>query len=62
VSQAAASAVPAAIEYSPGQLRLTGVKLTADQITQTNARLRPQGYRLETSNDATVLRTLEDSS
>jgi general secretion pathway protein L len=62
VSDAAALAAPAAIEYSPGQLRLTGVKLTADQATQANERLRPQGYRLETGGDAPVLRALEEQS
>ena len=62
VSDAAALATPAVIEYSSGQLRLTGVKLTASQTAQANERLRPQGYRLETGNDATVLRALEDLS
>ncbi|MDR0457674.1 MAG: general secretion pathway protein GspL [Burkholderiaceae bacterium] len=54
--------VPAAIEYSPGQLRLTGVQPSADQLTQANARLRPQGYQLKTENDTLVLRTLNEAS
>jgi len=56
------AATPAAIEYSPGQLRLTGTKLTADQIAQANERLRPQGYQLKTESDALVLRTLDEAS
>ncbi|MDR2991061.1 MAG: general secretion pathway protein GspL [Burkholderiaceae bacterium] len=56
------AAVPAAIEYSPGQLRLTDVKLSAEQTTQANERLRPQGYQIKTESDAAVLRTLEEPS
>ena len=51
---------PTAIEYSSGQLRLTDVKLTADQITQANQRLRPQGYQLKTDSAALVLRALDE--
>jgi general secretion pathway protein L len=56
------AATPAAIEYSPGQLRLTDVKLTADQVTRANERLRPQGYQLKTESAATVLRALDEAS
>ncbi|MDR0479855.1 MAG: general secretion pathway protein GspL [Burkholderiaceae bacterium] len=56
------AAMPAAIDYSPGQLRLTSVKLTTDQMTQINARLRPQGYQIQTESDAAVLRTLAEVS
>jgi general secretion pathway protein L len=57
-----AAAVPAAIEYSPGQLRLTDVKLSAGQTAQANERLRPQGYQIKTESDDAVLRTLEEPS
>jgi general secretion pathway protein L len=56
------TSIPAAIEYSPGQLRLTDVKLSADQVTQANERLRPQGYQIKTESDAAVLRTLDEPS
>jgi general secretion pathway protein L len=54
------AAKPTAIEYSSGQLRLADVKLTADQVTQANERLRPQGYQLKTENGTAVLRALDE--
>lgn len=55
------AAIPTVIDYRLGQLRLTNIKLSADQVAQTNARLRPLGYRISTENDATVLRTLDET-
>jgi general secretion pathway protein L len=55
------AATPAVIDYRPGQLRLTGVKLSADQLAQTNARLRPQGYQVDAESDAAVLRTIDEA-
>jgi general secretion pathway protein L len=54
--------LPAAIEYSPGQLRLRDVKLTGEQATQANERLRPQGYQIKTESDALVLLALDEGA
>jgi general secretion pathway protein L len=48
--------VPTAIDYSPGELRLKGVPLSADALSQANQRLRPLGYQLGTAGDSSVLR------
>lgn len=49
---------PTAFEFAPGALRLKGVALSADDLTEARARLRPLGYRLDaegTGNDASIM-------
>ena len=54
--QVDAAAVPTAFEFSPGELRIKGVQLSASELTQARAQLRPLGYRLDTEEGAAVLR------
>ena len=54
--QVDAAAVPTAFEFSPGELRVKGVQLSASALTQARAQLRPLGYRLDTEDGAAVLR------
>ena len=51
-----AGAAPTTIEFTAGELRAKGVELPASQLTDTNQRLRPLGYQLQTEADTLVLR------
>ncbi|MCK9516277.1 MAG: type II secretion system protein GspL [Ottowia sp.] len=51
-----ASLVPAALEFTPGQLRLDGVQLRAQAVADLQARLRQQGYALQASDTTLTLR------
>lgn len=45
-----------ALEYSGGELRLTGMRLPASDLAGTNERLRTSGYALAPDGEALVLR------
>ncbi len=47
---------PSAFEYSSGELRARGIKVSASELSEANQRLRPLGYQLQTETDAVVLR------
>lgn len=53
-----AGAAPTAIEFTPGELRLKGVALSAGELTQAQARLRPLGYRLDAAGAGENARTI----
>jgi len=62
--EASAAALPAgraadAIEFTGGELRLKGLKLSPQETSQLSSRLKGQGYLARPQGDNTVLVTAE---
>ncbi len=53
---APAQTVPSAIEFVAGELRLKGLKLTPEDVTQLSFKLRPQGYGASAEGDSVVVK------
>lgn len=53
---ASADALPTALEYGAGELRLRGLQWPADTLARAQAALRPLGYRVQADADGIVMR------
>ena len=56
-AQAPASAVPDALDFAAGELRLKGLKLTADEVSALSLRLKPQAYVAAVESGTLVMRS-----
>jgi general secretion pathway protein L len=56
-AQAPANAVPDALDFSAGELRLKGLKLTPDELSALSLRLKPQGYVVASESGTVLMRS-----
>ncbi len=56
-AQAPATAVPDALDFAAGELRLKGLKLSADEVLALSQRLKPQGYVASAESGTVLLRS-----
>ena len=56
-AQAPATAVPDALDFAAGELRLKGLKLSADEVSALSQRLKPQGYVASAESGTVLLRS-----
>ena len=56
-AQAPANAVPDALDFAAGELRLKGLKLTTDEVSALSLRLKPQAYVAAAESGAVVMRS-----
>ena len=56
-AQAPASAVPDALDFAAGELRLKGLKLSAAEVSALSQRLKPQGYVASAESGTVLMRT-----
>ena len=55
-----ANQVPSAVEFVAGELRLKGLSLNPESLSQLSLKLRPQGYGVSTEGDSLVLKAGAD--
>ncbi|NBT54270.1 MAG: general secretion pathway protein GspL [Betaproteobacteria bacterium] len=56
-AQAPANAVPDALDFAAGELRLKGLKLTTDEVSALSLRLKPQGYVAAAESGTVLMRS-----
>ena len=56
-AQAPATAVPDALDFAAGELRLKGLKLSADEVSALSQRLKPQGYVASAESGTVLMRS-----
>ena len=58
VAAAPVNALPNGVEFTSGELRLKGLKLTPEEISQMSFKLKPQGYAASVEGDSLMLKQL----
>jgi general secretion pathway protein L len=56
-AQAPATAVPDALDFAAGELRLKGLKLSAAEVSALSQRLKPQGYVASAESGTVLMRS-----
>ena len=56
-AQVPANAVPDALDFAAGELRLKGLKLTTDEVSALSLRLKPQGYVAAAESGTVLMRS-----
>jgi general secretion pathway protein L len=56
-AQAPANALPDGLDFSSGELRLKGLKLTPDEVSALSLRLKPQGYVAAAESGTVLMRS-----